>query len=125
MTIAELIKKATSGKPEKRRYRRLSLRLPLEYSFAGSFLLHFANTLDICEGGLLMQSLEKLEVGQNLRVKFYHGSGSGVDSIQALGEVIRVDRLGKSGKEYRYAVKFIDPPPDVMKKLGELLRSLY
>jgi c-di-GMP-binding flagellar brake protein YcgR len=125
MTIAELLKQAASGKPEKRRYRRVSLRLPVEYSLSGSSFHHLAYTVDICEGGLLMQAPEKLEIGQNLRVKFYYVSGSGIDSIQSLGEVIRVDRLGKSGKEYRCAVKFFDPPSDVLKELRKFLKSLY
>jgi hypothetical protein len=125
MTIAELIKQATSGTPGKRRHRRLSLRLPMDYSLPGSSRHRLAYTLDICEGGLLIHTPEKLEIGQNLRVKFYHVSGSGVESIQAPGEVVRIDRLEKSGKEYRCAVKFVDLPPDVLKNLQKFLKSLY
>jgi hypothetical protein len=125
MTIAELIKQTASGKPGKRRHRRLSLRLPMEYSFPGFPTHQFACTIDICEGGLLMQAREKLEVGQTLRIKLYHDSGPGINSIQALGKVIRTDMPDKSGKEYRCAVKFIDLPPDVLKELERLLKRLY
>jgi hypothetical protein len=59
-----------------------------------------------------MHTPEKLEIGQNLRVKFYYDSPAGIDCVQALGEVIRVDRLGKSEKEYRCAVRFVDLSSD-------------
>ena len=68
---------------------------------------------------------QNLEVGQSLRLKFFYVSAAGMDCIQALGEVIRVDRLGKSGKEYRYAVRFVDLSPDILKKLQKFLKNLY
>jgi c-di-GMP-binding flagellar brake protein YcgR len=125
MTIAELIKQATSDKPGNRKHPRLSLRLPMEYFLPGSPRQRLAYMHDICEGGLLVHTPEKLEIGQNLRVKFYHVSGSAVESIQTPGEVVRVDRLEKSGKEYRSAVKFVDLPPNVLKDLQKFLKSLY
>jgi c-di-GMP-binding flagellar brake protein YcgR len=125
MTIAKLIKQATSGKPGKRKHRRLSLRLLMEYFLPGSSHYRLAYTLDICEGGLLVHTPEKLEIGQNLRVKFYHVSGSGVESIQAPGEVVRVDRLEKSENDYRCAVRFVNLPSDVLKDFQKLLKSLY
>jgi c-di-GMP-binding flagellar brake protein YcgR len=125
INIAQIIHQATSAKSEKRRHFRLSLHLPMEYSFRESSRLRLAYTVDICEGGLLMYTPEKLEIGQNLRVKFYYDSAAGMDCIQALGEVIRVDRLGKSGKEYSCAVRFSDLPPDFLEKLRKFLKSLY
>src|SRR4030067_1888797 len=92
MTIAELIKQRTLAKPEKRRHNRIFLCLPMEYSFPESSCPRFAHTVDICEDGLLMYVLGKLEIGQDLRVKVYYDSASGIDCIEALGEVIRVDR---------------------------------
>ena len=125
MNIAELIYQATSAKSKKRRHIRLSLRLPMEYSFPESSRYHLAYTVDLCEGGLLMYTPEKLEIGQNLRVKFYYDSAAGLDCVQALGEVIRVDKVGKLGKEYRCAVRFSDLPSDFLKKLQKFLESLY
>ncbi len=72
-----------------------------------------------------MYSSQKLEVGQNLNLKFYYDSAAGLDCVQALGEVIRVGRLGKSEKEYRYAVRFVDLSSDILKKLRKFLKSLY
>jgi len=81
--------------------------------------------VDICEGGLLMSTPENLHLGQNLSLKFYYDSAAGIDCIQAPGEVIRVDRLVNSGKEYRCAVRFSDLPPDFLKRLRKFLKSLY
>ena len=80
---------------------------------------------DICEGGLLMYTPEKLDAGQNLMVKFYYDSGAGMDCIQAFGEVIRIDNLGKSGKEYIYGVRFSDIQPNFLKNLRKYLQNLY
>ena len=125
MIIAELICQATSAKSEKRRHLRLSLRLPMEYSSPESSRHRLACTVDLCEDGLLMYTPEKLEIGQNLRVKFYCDSAAGLDCVQALGEVIRVERLGKSAKEYRCAVRFVDLSSDILKKLRKIFKELY
>ncbi len=72
-----------------------------------------------------MYTPENLDFGQNLSIKFYYDTPAGLDYIQALGEVIRVDRSGISGKEYRCAVRFSDLPADFLKKLRKFLDSLY
>jgi c-di-GMP-binding flagellar brake protein YcgR len=123
--IAQIIHQATSGNSEKRRHFRLSLHLPMEYSFSESSRLRLAYMVDICEGGLLMHTRQKLGIGQNLRVKFYYDSADGLDCIQVLGEVIRVDRLGKSAKEFRCAVRFIDLSSKNLKNLRKFLKNLY
>jgi len=64
-------------------------------------------------------------VNARLRVKFYYNSAAGPECAQILGEVIRVDRADKSGKEYRCAVRFVDLPSDILKKLQKFLKSLY
>ena len=125
MNIAELIRQHTSAKPEKRGHHRLFLSLPLEYSLPESSYPRLAYTVDIGEGGLSMHVPQELEKGQNLRVKVYYDSASGIDCIEVLGEVIRLDSLEKSEKEYRCAVRFVDLSSEIMKKLRKFLKSLY
>jgi c-di-GMP-binding flagellar brake protein YcgR len=125
INIAQIIHQATSAESEKRKHFRLSLRLPMEYSFPESSHLRLAYMVDICEVGLLMFTPENLDIGQNLIFKFYYDSGAGLDYIHAPGEIIRVDRSGILGKEYRCAVRFFDMPPDFLKKLQKFLKSLY
>ena len=116
---------SNSAKSEKRRYPRLSLHLPLEYSFLESARLRLAYMSNICEGGLLMYTPKKMDIGQNLRVQFYYHAATGMGCIQALGEVTRVEKLGTSGKDYRCGVRFSDMPPDYLKKFRKFLKSLY
>ncbi len=125
INIAKLIYQKTTAAKSERRHFRLSLRLPMEYSLPESSRLRLAHMVDICEGGILMYTSEKLEIGQNLRVKFYYDSVSGLECVQALGEVIRADRLDNSGQDYWYAVRFVDLPSDLLKKLRKFLNSLY
>ncbi len=121
----KIIQNSNSAKSDKRRHLRLSLHLPVEYSFQEASSHRLAYTGDLCEGGLLMYTTENLQVGQNLRLRFYYDSAAGLDCVQALGEVIRVDKVGKLGKEYRCAVRFSDLPPNFLKKLQKFLESLY
>jgi len=125
MDMAQIIRQATSAESEKRKHLRLSLRLPMEYSFPESSHLRLAYMVDICEGGLLMYTPENLGIGQNLSFKFYYDSAAGLDYIQTPGEVIRVDRSGISGKEYRCAIRFSDLPAEFLKKLRKFLTGLY
>ena len=120
-----MIHNSNSAKSEKRRHPRLSLHLPLEYSLPQSSRLRLAYMVDICEGGLLMYTLKKMDIGQNLRVKFYYDSPAGMDCIQSLGEVMRVEKLGTSRKDYKCGVRFSDMPPDYLKKFRKFLKSLY
>jgi len=123
--MAQIIRQAISAESEKRKHLRLSLRLPMEYSFPESSRLRLAYMVDICEGGLLMYTPENLGIGQNLSFKFYYDSAAGLDYIQTPGEVIRVDRPGISGKEYRCAVRFSGLPADFLRKLRKFLTGLY
>ncbi len=123
--MAQIIHQATLSESEKRKHFRLSLRLPMEYSFPESSHLRLAYMVDICEGGLLMYTPENLDIGQYLSFKFYYDSDAGLDYIQTPGEVIRVNRQGISGKEYRCAVRFSDLPADFLKKFQKFLKSLY
>jgi hypothetical protein len=121
----KMIRSFNSSKSEKRRYPRLSLHLPLEYSFPEAYGHHLAYMGNICEGGLLMYTPQEMDIGQNLRVKFYYDSAAGTGCIQALGEVIRVEKLGASGRDYRCGVRFSNVPPDYLKKFRKFLKSLY
>jgi c-di-GMP-binding flagellar brake protein YcgR len=125
MHIAGLVNQLAWGKPEKRRYHRLSLHLPMEYSLDESSCFHLTHTVDICEGGLLIHVPEKLRIGQNMMIKFYYPSASGVDYGQVLAEIIRVERLDRSGKEYKCALQFLDLSSDLLKKFQKFLKSLY
>ncbi len=123
MKISELIREYTSAKPGKR--KPVLLSLPIEYSLPEWSYPRLAHTVDISEGGLSMHTPHKLENGQNLRVRIYHDSASGLDCTEIVGEVIRVDNMEKSEKEYRCSVAFIDLSSNVMNNFRKFLSSLY
>jgi hypothetical protein len=125
MNIAELIRQNTAAKSEKRGYPRLSLRLPTEYSLRGSSRVRVGHTVDICEGGLLVNMPERVEVGQNFKIKVYYPFDSTLNHFNFLAEVVRVDSVGKSKKECRCAVKFINLSVDDRKMLRIFMKSLY
>ncbi len=100
----------------------------MDYSLPKTLGHRLAYMVDLSEGGLSMITTEELEKGQTLRIKFFCGVGTGgigLDCIQALGEVVRVERLGKARKEYRIAVRFSDLSSEVSKQLRKFLEDLY
>ena len=125
ITIAMVTDKGTLAKFDKIKDFTLSMYLPLEYSFMDSSRLHLAYTANIFEDGLLMCTQEELDIGQTLRVKIYYDSAAELDPVQTVGEVVRVDKLAKAEKAYKCAVRFVDPPSDLLKKNRKFLMSLY
>jgi c-di-GMP-binding flagellar brake protein YcgR len=111
-------------KAEKRGHPRVSLHLPTDYSLEGSPDFRTGYTVDIGEGGLLIHVPEELSAGQRLKIRFYYFSSSGMKTVQALAEVSRVNRVEKSVKEYRCALRFIELPAGELKKLDLVLKAL-
>ncbi len=125
INVVKIIQQAISAKSEKRRSFRLSLHLPIEISLSKSSGHRLAYMVDLCEDGLLLHTADKLEMGQTLKIQFYYDSAEGLDRIQAIGEVLRVDKLERNGKEYSCAVRFSDISSGVLRRLRKFLKSLY
>ena len=125
MNIAELIRLHTSAQSEKRGHPRLSLRLPTEYSLVGSSRVRVGHTVDICEGGLLMNMPERIEVGHNLKIRVYYPLDSDLNHLHALAEAVRVDIVVESKKQCRCALKFINLSAGDRKMLRIFMKSLY
>jgi len=125
ITIPRSTDKGTSAEFHERRHLRLSLYLPLEYSFMESSRFHLAYMANICEDGLLMCTPQEMDIGQTLKVKIYYDSAEGLDYVHTLGEVIRIDKLEKSEKGYRCAVRFVNPHSNLLKGFRKFLMSLY
>lgn len=108
--------------PEKRRYPRFDIHLPIEYYQIKSSIAHTGN---ISEGGFLIYFPEEKDVNQCLSLKLFFSIGSELDTIKVLGKVIWMDdQLSNDGKHYPYGVKFIDISPEDGTKLRNFLRSL-
>ncbi len=109
---------------ESRRHPRFNVDLPIEYYPIASSINHTGRGLNISEGGLLIYFPEEMDVSQYLRLKLFLSSGSELNTIEVLAEVVWMDmHLGKGG-DYRCGVNFIDISPEDVTKLKNFLRSL-
>ena len=68
---------------------------------------------------------EQMEIGQHLKLKLFFTSGSEMNTIETLVEVVWIDiHLGKDLGDYRTGVRFVDISPEDVTKLNNFLRSL-
>ena len=105
---------------ERRTYRRFPMRLPIEYYRANSPANRIGHALDASEGGLQILFPEQVEVGQNLRVKVYFSSETGLNTIEMIVEVVWINtQLAEGEKHYRTGVRFASISPENMMKLRE------
>jgi c-di-GMP-binding flagellar brake protein YcgR len=110
---------------EGRRSPRFPIRLPIEYYRANSPINQTGKTIDASESGLQILFPEQLEIGQKLNLKLFFSSGSKLNTVEMLAEVVWVNtQLGEGEKLYRSGVRFINVSPEGMAKLKNLLASL-
>jgi len=109
---------------EKRKHPRFNLDLPIEYSRTDLFVKH-GRAVNASEGGLLLYFPEQMEIGQHLEIKLFFTSGSKMNTIEALVQVVWIDiHLGEGWGDYRTGVKFVDITPEDLNELTNFLRSL-
>jgi c-di-GMP-binding flagellar brake protein YcgR len=110
---------------ERRRHPRFKINLPLEYYRVDSPFNQRGQTLNASEGGLEVYFPEKMEVGAHLNLKLFFTSGSEMNTIESLAEVVWMEiLLGEAGEEYRTGVKFLNLSSEDMTKLKNFLISL-
>jgi c-di-GMP-binding flagellar brake protein YcgR len=110
---------------ERRTYRRFTLRLPLEYYLLNSPMNQTAQTLDASEGGLQVLFPEQIETGQKLKLKLFFSSGSGLNTIEMIAEVVWMNtHLGEGEKSFRSGVRLIDISPEDTTKFKNFFASL-
>src|SRR4030042_2964824 len=107
---------------EKRGHPRFKVDLPIEYSQVDSPIGQAGRVVNASEGGLLVYLPEKMEIGQHLQVKLFFVSGSELNTIEMLTEVVWRDiHLGKNWGDYRSGVKFVDISTTDLNRLEDLL----
>ncbi len=110
---------------ERRIYPRFNVDLPIEYYRIDSSISYTCRAINTSEGGLLIHFPEQMDIGQHLRIKLFFASGSELDTVEVLAEVVWMDiHLGEGWGDYRCGVKFIDISPEDMRKLKNFLMSL-
>jgi c-di-GMP-binding flagellar brake protein YcgR len=110
---------------EKRGHPRFKVDLPIEYSQVDSPIGQAGRVVNASEGGLLVYLPEKMEIGQHLQLKLFFVSGSELNTIEMLTEVVWRDiHLGKNWGDYRSGVKFVDISTADLNRLKDFLVSL-
>jgi c-di-GMP-binding flagellar brake protein YcgR len=110
---------------ERRGYPRFTVDLPIEYYQTNSPINHPGRVINASEGGLLVYLPEKIEIGQHLRLKLFFASGSELNTVEMLAEVVWRDiHLGKDGGDYRCGVRFVDISTEGLERLKSFLMSL-
>ncbi len=110
---------------ERRKFRRFSVDLPVEYEKMGSFV-PCGRASNISEGGLLIYFSERMEVGQHLWLKlFFTNLGSDLKSIEGVAEVVWREDNNDAGLEgHRTGVKFVSISADDLTHLINFVASL-
>ena len=106
---------------ERRKHPRFPVHLRIQYCLFTGSRSHFGQVLDISRSGLLLHLSEAVEVGQNLRLKIFVGSGTS-KFIEALVRVVW--RKSEKGAGYRIGVRFVHLSSEEMKKLRILLDQI-
>jgi c-di-GMP-binding flagellar brake protein YcgR len=110
---------------ERRKHPRFNIDLPIEYSFLPSPVSHPGRALNASEGGLLVYLSERVEISQLLQLKLFFPSGSELNGVELIAEVVWMDmHLGKDWGDYRCGLRFVDISPEGLNKLKRFLRSL-
>jgi c-di-GMP-binding flagellar brake protein YcgR len=130
--VSEVEKGEKESKPrigvvsfERRKYPRFNIDLPIEYYRVDSPINNAGRARNISEGGLLIYFPERIEIGQHLKLKIFFSSGSVLQNMEMLGEVVWVDiHLGEGWGDYKSGVKFIDASQEDVAKLKEFLKNL-
>jgi c-di-GMP-binding flagellar brake protein YcgR len=110
---------------ERRKHPRFNVDLPIEYYLIDSMVGSRGRAMNASEGGLLVYLPEKVEIGQHLQLKLYFPSGSGLNTIEMLAEVVWVDlHLEKGWGDYRSGLRFIEISSEHLNLLKKILRNL-
>jgi c-di-GMP-binding flagellar brake protein YcgR len=111
--------------PEKRKYPRFHINLPVKYSRT-NVLFKQGRAANASEGGLLVCLPEKMDVGQHLALKLFFPSRSELNIIETVVQVVWMDiHLRKDWTwDYRTGVRFEDISPEDMTILKNFITGL-
>ena len=108
----------------KREYPRFSFDAPLEYSTRDGSPIRGALAGNISGGGLLVYSIDQLQVGMELRLMVFYASGYQLDGFRAVAKVVWKEvHYEKEWKGFRYGVQFLYISETDRRKLREILKG--
>jgi c-di-GMP-binding flagellar brake protein YcgR len=109
---------------ERRRSPRFSVDLPIEYSRIEDSEKNPARTGNASEGGLMLFLGQKLEVGQNLKIKIFFHSEPRLHSLEVKGKVAWTEIPFAREGDYRCGVQFTQIASEDLAQLRQFLDHL-
>ncbi len=110
---------------EKRKHPRFRVDLPIEYSHVESSVSGHSRAANASEGGLLVYLPERVDVGQQLRLKVFFAGGTSLNAIDIGAEVVWIDiHLGTGWGDYRCGVRFTEISDEDLGRLKRFLEGL-
>jgi PilZ domain len=106
------------------RSRRFPVHLPVEYYRVDSPINQTREALDGSEDKLQILFPEQMEIGQTLHLKLFFTSGSELNTIEMLAQIIWINALAGDEKHCPSGVRFINISPGGTTKLKTFLSSL-
>jgi hypothetical protein len=111
--------------PDRRRYRRFDIDLPIRYTRPEGPSSGYGRAMNVSEGGLLMYSPEQMDIGQHLKSKIFFLHGAELDTIEMKACVIWTDlHLSEAWGDFRSGLKLTNISPNDMGKLKYVLTNL-
>jgi c-di-GMP-binding flagellar brake protein YcgR len=111
--------------PEKRKYPRVDIDLPLKYS-STNLIFKYGRAVNASQGGLLVLLPEEMGIGQRLGLKIFFPSHSEFNTLETSVRVVWKDvHLRKDWAwDYRTGVKFVDVSPNHIRELKNFLLNI-
>ena len=109
---------------ERRRSPRFSVDLPIEYSRVEASEKNPGRTVNASEGGLMLFLGQKLEVGQELRIKIFFHSEPRLHSLEVKGKVAWTEIPFAREGDYRCGVQFTQIAAEDLAQLRQFLEHL-
>ena len=110
---------------ERRKYPRISVELPLDYSLVDSKESHGGLVANISEGGLLVYLPEALKLGTLLKIEVLFVKGLELNSFKAIVKVVWTDLAAKEvSGENQYGLEFQSFIEGDLDKLKRFLKEV-
>ena len=120
----ETISRSGDFRFERRRYPRFSVDLPIQYKINVSTNRN-GRAMNLSEGGMLIHSLDQVEIGQYLKSRLVFILDSEMNTIETDAEVIWRDiYFNKAWGDYRCGVRFLDLSTKDKNRLKDFLMDL-
>ena len=109
----------TTKGPDRRLHTRHPIKVDVNYSHEENYL--FAHATNLSELGIFITSKNPPQKGTMLNLNF--SSPESGETIEVAGEVVWIE-TGEGGRTPGMGVQFIDPSPQVRKRIKSLIRTI-